>query len=159
LSLSFSPPPLPLEIQECKHPKRNQRSNPPSTSPLPTTNYHPLQNAATQINQHPQKPHRKTPQTKTKLATTHKAFFLLAKNSCKTYKTTFRSEPKRKEGSKEGRKEVRLNGIQPAKPKGGIAGEERSKTMKREKDQTGECVKWKTKTTKNTYNKSNKRIV
>jgi hypothetical protein len=118
LSLSFSPPPLPLEIQECKHPKRNPRSSPPPTSPLPTTNYHQLQNAATQINHHPRKTTQKNStnknpkQNKTKLATTHKAFFLLVKNSWETYKTTFRSEPKRKEGGKE----VRLNGIQPAKP-------------------------------------------
>jgi hypothetical protein len=48
---------------------------------------------------HTEKLHKQEP--KTKLATTHKAFFLLVKNSCKTYKTTFRSEPKRKEGRKE----------------------------------------------------------
>jgi hypothetical protein len=44
------------------------------------------------------------------------SLFLLVNNSWKTYKTTFRSEPKRKEGGKE----VRLNGIQPAKPKEGL---------------------------------------
>lgn len=100
LSLSFSPPPLPLEIQEYQHPKRNQRSNPPSTSPLPTTNYHPLQNAATQINHHPQKPHRKTPQTKTKLPTTHKAFFYLQRIPVKPTKQHSDQNPKgRKSGS------------------------------------------------------------
>jgi hypothetical protein len=89
-----------------------------------------------------------------------KPFFYLQRIPVKPTKQHSDQNPKgKKEARKEGRKEVRLNGIQPAKPKGGIAGEERSKTMKREKDQTGECVKWKTKTTKNTYNKSNKRIV
>ncbi len=104
LSLSFSPPPLPSEIQECEHPKRNPRSSPLPTSPLPATNYHPLQNAATEISHHPQKPHRKTPQTRTQNKTYHnsQSLFLLVKNSWKTYKTTFRSEPKRKEGRKEG---------------------------------------------------------
>jgi hypothetical protein len=102
LSLSFSPPPLPLEIEECKHPKRNPRSSPPPISPLPTTNYHPLQNAATQINHHPQKTTQKNSTNKNKTCHNSQSLFLLVKNSWKTYKTTFRSEPKRKEGRKEG---------------------------------------------------------